>query len=56
MVSRVPHTTKRVLHLDFANCFIGMVLDFLEELSLCWYGFFQGGLEVWFRGGGVVSY
>lgn len=55
-MSLVPHATKRVLHLDFTDCFIGMALDFLEEFSLCWYGFFQGGLEVWFGGRGVVSY
>ena len=56
MVDGVPHAPERVLHLDFADCFAGMALDFLEELSLCWYGFFKGGFEVWFGGGGVGSY
>ena len=56
MVCSIPHAPKRILHLDFANCFAGMALDFLEELSFCWYGFFEGGLKVWFASGGVGSY
>lgn len=56
MVIGVPHATKRVLHLDFTNCLAGMALDFFEKLALCWYGFFKGGFEVWFGGGGVGSY
>ena len=56
MVSGVPHASKRVLHLDIADSYVGMTLDFLEELSLCWYNFFQRGLEVWLGGRGVGPY
>ena len=56
MVCDSPHAPKRVLHLDFANRFTSMTLDFFEELSFCRYGFFQSGLEVWFGGGGIASY
>ena len=55
-MSGVPHASKRVLHLDLADCFAGMALDSLEQLSLCWYNFFQRGLQIWFCGGGVGSY
>lgn len=55
---KIPHPSKRVLHLDFANCFAGMAFDLLQELSFCWYEFPQGGLEVWLASGevGVGSY
>ena len=49
----IPHPSKSIFHLDFANCCAGMAFDLLKELSFCWYQLPQGGLEVWLAGGGV---
>ena len=49
----VPHAAQCVLHLDLPNCLACMAFDLLEQLSLCWDDFFEGGFEIRLGGGGV---
>ena len=35
----IPHASKQVLHLDITDFSAGMVPDFRQKLSLCWYDF-----------------
>ena len=52
----IPHSSKRVPHLDLANCCAGMLFDFGDQLSLFWNRSPQRVLEVPFAGGIVGSY